>query len=182
MTDSEKIELAELRRETGLLKDKIALLQNEIEDNQLAITNLDKWKKGRGTGFFIMIIVTVLFTLALFPYTDIFITSFYAPGSKSNAVGFSTSLTALTFGTLLLVVLLIITIITAIIAIAEAGNSFGARSLANLLNRKNYYNSVEPLLTAKQIMDKEMYELRAEIKDKSERLKYLESIEEPWNA
>ena len=161
----------ELLRDIDLLKTKIYAVQSEIDNCIMEAKYLESWKKGRAVGFVLMLIASIVLSLMVFPYVDIWGDSQTGSSfTRTDALMLSVSSTALIFGCLILVVAYIITFVLGIKAIGEAGNSMFAIGIAHRFGLRNYYENYDRICTAKRSLDIEMNELQEEMKTKKDLL------------
>lgn len=182
LTEKEQRELNELRHDSELLKGKIDMMEADIDDAIYAINCLNKWKKGRWVGFFVSLLVTIVcFGIEVF-YLIIQGNAFPSQRiTKNDAIEFAVSTTVLSFFTVLLFVMVIVTIVIGFRVMMELGNSNMSRKLASSHMIKNYYNHIEGHLEKKNLLQKELFELKTQKKEIDRRLKELEKNETPWD-
>lgn len=181
MTEQEKEELRELRILSQRLKEQKVLLQNEIDDNTMAINNLKKWKKGRGIGFFVILTINLLFILSLFPQVNFWGVNSAERGHNLNStVTFALSSTSMLFAFGITIALSIFTILVGIKLVMELGSSRGAQVLAARFRKKNYYTEYNELIPKTKELADAMFDLSTRKQETDRRLKELEAIETPW--
>lgn len=181
MTKSQTNELQELRSESLRNKEIVKRLEVEIDDTEFEIAYLMKWKKGRGTGFFISLAILVgsLFTFVF--YTDVHLEGDLSRfDTKSGAMTFSISTTVLMCLILIIIVLTIFTFYLGIKLVMELGSSTTARKLAAHFGHKNYYTKITPLQNRLNDQKKELIELKAKNGQLERRILELSKDETPW--
>ena len=183
MTENEKIELRDLRVMSQKLEREINNLQNEIDDNIYALNNLEKWKKGRGVGFYALLIIFALFILLMFKQLNIWSESNAGRGlSLNSTVVYALATSSNIFEFILLLALAVCTILSGLKFMMEMGKSKSSQALARAMGKRNYYTVYNELYPKSASLQKEMFNLTSQKQEIDKRLKVLETIETPWNA
>lgn len=181
MTESQTIELKELRADELRLKEIIQRMESELNDTEFDIKSLEKWKKGRWHGFAATVALLFLGILAyLFFLNQDMGNEVERYDDAFHAIGFATTTVSLMALTLILIFLTFVLLFFGVKLIMELGSSKGARALAKRFNHRNYYSSIEPLRFRENDQRKEIINLRADLASKTRRIKELESLETPW--
>lgn len=182
MTQQEKEELNDLRRENQILKSKYQRMESETIDTRMDLEALLKHQKGRWIGFVLFTAATCIVGLILYSYSkvqDLSLSENFA-SNPINAINFSISTTIITFAGVLEFFLTIFTLRSGLITISELGTSSFARALARRRGVRNYPQAIKDTEQLLVLQYKELNEIRRDIGEISGRLKALEEKETPW--